>query len=683
MTRRCFSRPAFTKSRSKGISRRPSGSTRRCSPEHLEARPLAATALLRLGICHEKLGNDEARGSYERLIREYSDQRDPAAEARRRLDAMTRPTDAAEGMVVRRIWWGSGADPSGAPSPGGRYLSFTNWMTNDLARRDLETGENRDLTREGTWNEPNQHAYFSVWSPDGQQIAYAWFNKDRYELRVVDREGGEPRVVFRNGEAEFVHPAGFSPDGRNILTVVRHTDGTHQICFVSVADGFVRTLKSLDWRFPVKVSLSPDGRYIVYDFPPNADSPERDIYLLASDGSKETRLVEHPAMDYGPIWTPDGKSVLFGSDRAGYVGAWLVPVADGELQGAPRLIKRDMERMWPMGFTEAGALFYGFTTWEACGDVYVADVDWLSRTSGSSSRRIAQNYEGSNATPAWSRNANHLAYLSQRGPLPRSVGSWLIVIRGMDSSEERVLEPRLASVSNASGLRWTPDGRFVVASGIDFQGVSGLYRIDVVTGDATLLIASEPRSHISRPEFSPDGKRAFFMRRREESADYVSSIIVRDLASGCEDVLHRGLMNNNLALAPDGRTLAFYEIGEDAYPDALKVLSTDGGEPREIFDVRAERTPDYIGLAFSPDSREVVFGRPALEHRLEEDGNLMTIELWRIAVEGGEPSRIGLAAQMLRQLAVHPVDGRIAFTSGNPEDLVEVWVMEKFLPESH
>jgi len=49
---------------------------------HPARRATVATALLRMGQCHEKLGNAEARTAYERLVRDYADQGEIVAQAR-------------------------------------------------------------------------------------------------------------------------------------------------------------------------------------------------------------------------------------------------------------------------------------------------------------------------------------------------------------------------------------------------------------------------------------------------------------------------------------------------------------------------------------------------------------------------------------------------------------------------
>src|SRR5512140_1136792 len=48
-------------------------------------RAVAAKALIRMGQCYEKLGDADARKAYERVVREFADQKDAVAEAHRRL----------------------------------------------------------------------------------------------------------------------------------------------------------------------------------------------------------------------------------------------------------------------------------------------------------------------------------------------------------------------------------------------------------------------------------------------------------------------------------------------------------------------------------------------------------------------------------------------------------------------
>ncbi|HEY3123332.1 MAG TPA: hypothetical protein VGK70_04645, partial [Thermoanaerobaculia bacterium] len=275
-------------------------------------RNLAARSLLYAGLCYEKLGKREARNSYERLIRDFGDQTDLITAARARLAALTPAggSPTSRGMAAHRVL--AEFPPFGALSPDGQRLSFFDWTTNDFTLLDLESKQKRsltrNLTRNGAWV---GEAYGSVHSPDGKQIAYVWWNaQDILELRVVVLDGTSPRVLYRNTDLRHLDVADWSSDGRFILCTFHLSTGSSQIALVSVGNGAAQVLKTFEWPGPGKLSLSPDGRYVAYDL-------SGDLFLLAVRGTREAVLVENPAHDFNPIWTPDGNRILFTSDRTG------------------------------------------------------------------------------------------------------------------------------------------------------------------------------------------------------------------------------------------------------------------------------------------------------------------------------------------------------------------------------
>jgi len=113
-------------------------------------------------------------------------------------------------LAARLVWDGPGASHLGSPSPDGRYL----------------TGIDPDHKPAGS----REFAYFSVFSRDSRQVAYAWFNADGfYELRLISVSGGQPRTVYRNEEAGFVQPTAFSKDGKQILTLLFRRDNIYRL----------------------------------------------------------------------------------------------------------------------------------------------------------------------------------------------------------------------------------------------------------------------------------------------------------------------------------------------------------------------------------------------------------------------------------------------------------------------
>ncbi len=107
--------------------------------------------------------------------------------------------DQERGLVVQRLWVGTEPDFwASAPSPDGRYVSEIDWITGDLAVLDLLTGQLRRVTDKGPWDQVIEWAEMSAFSPDGQQLAYSYWNEDLwgYEIRIIDVDGSNGRALL-------------------------------------------------------------------------------------------------------------------------------------------------------------------------------------------------------------------------------------------------------------------------------------------------------------------------------------------------------------------------------------------------------------------------------------------------------------------------------------------------------
>lgn len=581
------------------------------------------------------------------------------------------------GMTVRQVWTGADVDITGAPTPDGRFLTFTDWSTGDVAVRDLATGVKRRITNKGSWASSPEYADYSIVSPDGKQIAYSWDNKDRvWELRTAafsETAASAPRVVYRNEDVNYIEPFAWAPDGKDVVALLQRKDRTLQIALVAVADGSMRVLKSLEWRWPSKMSFSPDGRYVAYDARVRQDSPDRDIFVLAVDGSQEAQAVEHPAIDYAPVWVPDGEHMLFLSDRRGRTGLWTIKVATGKPLGAAELLKADIGAISPLGlfsFTRDGSFYYGVYT--GTEDVYFAELIPQTGEIVGTPTRVTERFTGSNLAGVWSPDGRRFAYFSRRGPLLQSPGNMAVVVRSVDTGEEREFFSNLEFHRNWPSARWFPDGRSLLLSTLDNAGRWTLQRMDAGTGAVEALPNIRSTSDAARasnagplPCISPDGRTIYYFPGADPNG--TSPIMAYDIGSGSQRAIAGspafGQLLWSMTLSRDGKRLAV------AGRALLQIVPTDGGAARDVFRATAPNSLTQSGVAWTADDRFLLFTQRA--------GDLDSQSFWRVSADGGQPQKVrtnGLAFP-----SVHPDGRHIAFTAGVSQR-AEVWVIQNVLP---
>ena len=614
-------------------------------------RAIAARALLRMGQCYEKLGNAEARKAYERLVMEFADQVEPARAARERLAALSGGTAAkSTEMTLRRVWSGPGANGEGGPSPDGRSLSYTDWQTPDLAIHDLITGANRRITEKKP-GDPYAYPDNSVFSRDGKQIAYRWWvGKNVCEIRTIALDGSAPRVLYHSTE-NCPSQLDWSPDGQHILTKL----GRRPV-LLAVADG---SLQDLAVENPGTLCFSPDGRHIAYEAPQAKDARQHDLFVFERATQRSLPLVRHPADERLLGWSPDGKYVLFSSDRRGSRDAYLIAVSGGQPQGEPVLVRSDVGGLYGKGFTRAGAYF--FSNWGQIRDVFSVRIDVRAGTMQAPPADAAGSYLGSNWGPDFSRDGKFTAYVSGQGA---------IVVQSLETAEKRVVKPdaEIRRVGRMYSLRWAPDGRSFVAPGVDSQGKASLLRVDSLNGQSTVLLNAACADTPPPFDLSPDGKRVFYIGSPD-----CGTLHVWDSASG-EDRQQGARGVWSFAVSPDGGQLAYFGSDVETGSKGLFVMPSAGGTPRLVVPAVSRGA-----LAWSPDGRDLLY---ATEVPGAGDGTPATARyaLWHVPSQGGEPQQLPLTVDgMMMSLRVHPDGQRMLYGTlrANPE----VWVMENFLPD--
>ncbi len=558
--------------------------------------------------------------------------------------------------TVRRIgyeWRG----PFASLSPDGRYMSDRDWDTGTLVVREMATGKIRTLV--GSDSHEAGYPLVSAISPDSKEIAYLWhdLNTKASSLHLVGLDGAGHRVLCKG---KWPMPRDWSADGQKILATILENN-VAQMVWISASDGSIQHIVDVSLGYLGKVDISSDGRFIAYDHPQAEGALKRDIFVFDLRENRELSVVNHPADDKFLGWTPDGRYMFFASNRTGTWDAWLLPVAGGKPQGFPKLARHGIGNITPIGFTPQGSYYYGHE--QTLEDVFVAKLDLETGQFLSEPAPIRQS--GATASHDWSPDGRYLAYCERL-----SDESQAIHIRTLATGRERTLANNLPYIR---WLRWSPDMRSFLIDGYKRGGSQGvIFKIDVQTGEQSDIVRSTAEVLI-RPEMSPDGKTLFYDRNDDKTKS--GRLVARDLESGREKELFRNVPPARLtgrALSPDGQWFVLSIINSATRPAApvLKILSTAGGEPRDLIQFDKSEELRAVGVTWTPDSQNVLFWKWWYQADKE-------LELWRIPAEGGEPRKL-CSRKAIGHIRVHPDGQRVAFYDRSTTR--GFWVMENFLP---
>jgi Tol biopolymer transport system component len=612
-------------------------------------RAVAAKALIRMAECHQKLGDSESQKIYERVVREFGDQKE-ASTARARLTALR--GGATSGAVQARLVWDNAMDDWGSASADGRYLSFVNWPTRGIGIRDLATGNNHAIPDSTLFGDGKGEAGGNAISPDANRVAFAYLKHNRpsgqrgyNELHVLNADGAGHKVLLAGHGIDYVEPYSWSPDGKWIAAAVWDLK-EDRLALIPSSGGEPRYAPIPPKQAIESIYFSPDGKWLVYSAS-TVRGGSLPLYLCSADPSSNTE-VKLTDNAYPMGWSPNSSAVLFSRERSGKRDLYVQPVAAGKPSGEPKIVYTNSDiGTNSLGVSSHGTLLYSIGNRHADATIYPFSGDLAKLANPSLTFPVT-------SSVSWLLGGGTMRF-SPDGKRLLAVGSSReLIIRSLVSDSHQTITPRLKRFTRTE---WAPDGASILLMGMNDEGQHGILRLDLSSGATTFLTPLPERTWNFVP--SPDGRTIYHGGPEK--------VFARDLATGQDKQVWSGdgLGNFQLLLSRDAKTLVVRTSGY------LGVVDLTTGQSRQLYGTTVEKDGIVWASAFNADETKVL--------TIHRAGSMANMEFGIFPIDGSTPTRFR-APKEFRGLTLSPDGKFLATTFLTRRD--QVWALENFLPSN-
>nr|MDQ3069650.1 PDZ domain-containing protein [Acidobacteriota bacterium] len=189
-----------------------------------------------------------------------------------------------------------------SPSPDGDYAAIDNHGEIFIVPTDANVGERMQVTAS------SRRDRGQMFSPDGTKIAYLSDETREEEVWVFDRAAGTRKQLSKHGSFKALEA--WSPDSKKLVWVA-----ANRLFIGDVESGATSELAYNEAGGYQVSGYSPDGKWLVYT--KRDDDQNADVWVMEIATKREMNVTANPFTDTGGIFTPDGKRVIFTSNRDG------------------------------------------------------------------------------------------------------------------------------------------------------------------------------------------------------------------------------------------------------------------------------------------------------------------------------------------------------------------------------
>ncbi len=186
-------------------------------------------------------------------------------------------------------------------SPDGRYIVFD---SNRDRKQEIYImkADGSDVKRLTFTDKKN---YLPTISPNGKQILFMSYSDTLQAVYTMNIDGSDLRRIT-DTRHKYGDPA-WSPDGKRIV-VHSNRDSEAEEIYTLKPDG--ADLKRLTNNEAVDFvpRWSPDGKWIAFN---SLRDGNREIYIMRPDGSEQTNITKDPLSNMVHNWSPDSKYIIF------------------------------------------------------------------------------------------------------------------------------------------------------------------------------------------------------------------------------------------------------------------------------------------------------------------------------------------------------------------------------------